>query len=213
MASRQQLLEEIASEARLTARQTGRSEFSKAVMGAMGRVPREAFVPGELAERAYENRPLPIGEGQTISQPFIVALMTELLDPQRDHRVLEIGTGCGYQAAILAELFGEVYSIETRSELGEDATARLAELGYGNVNVRIDDGRSGWPEAAPFEGIIVTAAAEEIPDTLLEQLARGGRMAIPVSRGTGQQLELVSRNADGQLDTRSVLPVAFVPLS
>lgn len=213
MDPRSRLLDEIASEARLTARQTGRSRFGDAVMSAMERVPREAFVPDELADRAYDNRPLPIGSGQTISQPFIVALMTDLLDPEPEHRVLEIGTGCGYQAAVLAEVVAEVYSVEARPELGEAASARLDELGYHNVHVRVGDGHSGWPEAAPFDGILVTAAADEVPRTLLDQLAPGGRMVIPVSRGPGQELELVTRDADGRLETHSVLPVAFVPLT
>jgi protein-L-isoaspartate(D-aspartate) O-methyltransferase len=207
------LLEQIREEARRTAAETGRRAFSERVMAAVGKVPREAFVPGNLAAQAYDNTPLPIGSGQTISQPFIVALMTDLLDPEPGHRVLEVGTGCGYQAAVLAELVAEVYSIEYLPELGDAAAQRLRRLGYGNVRVRIGDGHRGWPEAAPFDGIMVTAGAPDFPEDLLDQLAPGGRMVVPVGRGlVGQDLQLVTKDAQGGIRRESVLPVSFVRL-
>ena len=207
------LLDQIREEARHTAGETGRRAFSERVLEAVGKVPREAFVPGNLAAQAYDNTPLPIGAGQTISQPFIVALMTELLDPEPGQRVLEVGTGCGYQAAVLAELVAEVYSIEYLPELGDAAAQRLRRLGYGNVRVRIGDGHRGWPEAAPFDGIIVTAGAPDFPEELLDQLAPGGRMVVPVGRGLlGQDLQLVTKDAQGEIQRKSVLPVSFVRL-
>ncbi|MEF8792108.1 protein-L-isoaspartate(D-aspartate) O-methyltransferase [Thiohalorhabdus sp.] len=213
MDRKERLLSEIAHEARYTGDETGRPELSERVMGAMRAVPREAFVPEDLAHRAYDNEPLPIGEGQTISQPFIVALMSDLLDPEPGDRILEVGTGCGYQAAVLAELVAEVYSIEYLADLGDAASQRLERLGYSNVHVRIGDGNRGWPEAAPFDGIIVTAGAPELPEALLEQLAPGGHMVVPVGRGLmGQDLRVVSKDAAGEVSSRSVLPVAFVPL-
>ena len=203
----------LASEARYTADETGRGRFSDRVMAAMRAVPREAFVPDHLRHRAYDNKPLPIGEDQTISQPFIVALMTDLLDPEPGDRVLEVGTGCGYQAAVLAEVVGEVYSVEYRAGLGHSAAERLARLGYDNVHVRIGNGRAGWPEAAPFDGILVTAGAEDVPPALVEQLAPGGRLVIPVGRGfMGQDLRVVSKDASGEVTSESALPVAFVRL-
>lgn len=163
---------------------------------------------------AYVNRPLSIGHGQTISQPFIVALMSQMLAPGPASRVLEIGTGCGYQTAVLAELAAEVWSIERIPELAEAAAQRLDRLGYRNIHSRTGDGALGWPEAAPFDGILVTAAADVIPPPLIDQLAPGGRMAIPVGGPTrgDQILTLVTRDADGQIETRPGLPVAFVPL-
>jgi protein-L-isoaspartate(D-aspartate) O-methyltransferase len=209
----QRLLKQIEDEARYTAGDTGRAAFSERVMEAIRRVPREEFVPGNLAAQAYDNNPLPIGEGQTISQPFIVALMTDLLDPEPGDRILEVGTGCGYQAAVLAEVAGEVYSIEYLPGLGRSAAERLQRLGYTNIRLRIGDGNRGWPEAAPFDGILVTAGASHVPPALVEQLAPGGRLVIPVGRGfMGQDLQLISKDADGGTHTRSVLPVAFVPL-
>ena len=213
MDRKERLLREIANEARYTGDETGRPELSERVMEAMRRVPREEFVPEDLAHRAYDNAPLPIGEGQTISQPFIVALMSDLLDPEPGDRILEVGTGCGYQAAVLAELVAEVYSIEYLADLGNAASQRLDRLGYANIHVRIGDGNRGWPEAAPFDGIIVTAGAPDRPETLVEQLAPGGRMVVPVGRGLmGQDLRVVSKDAEGEVTSRSVLPVAFVPL-
>lgn len=210
---RDELLSEIAQEARETASYTGRAAFSAAVMDAMKSVPREAFVPDPLVSFAYENRPLPIGHKQTISQPYIVALMTELLDLASSARVLEVGTGCGYQAAVLSLLANEVYTIEIVSPLGEDARERLARLGYNNVHVKVGDGYAGWPEHAPYDGIIVTAAASEIPQALLDQLALGGVLVIPVGPGAhSQQLLRVTKTANG-LERQIVLPVAFVPFT
>jgi protein-L-isoaspartate(D-aspartate) O-methyltransferase len=181
------------------------------VLDAMRRVPRHRFVPPELAGRAYADSPLPIGEGQTISQPYIVALMTELIVPHPDMKVLEIGTGSGYQAAVLAEIVKEVYTIEILPELGRRAAETLKTLGYDNVKARIGDGFDGWPEAAPFEGIVVTAAPREIPQPLLDQLAVGGRLVIPVGEGY-QELEVVTRTESGY-ERRSVIPVRFVPMT
>ncbi|HVE51081.1 MAG TPA: protein-L-isoaspartate(D-aspartate) O-methyltransferase [Casimicrobiaceae bacterium] len=208
------MLREVAAMARDTARETGRPRFSDAVMASLRRVPRHRFVPPALARAAYENRPLPIGNGQTISQPYIVALSTDLLDLQRGHSVLEIGTGSGYQAAVLAEIVASVATIEIVEPLGREAAARLAGLGYRNVEVRIGDGYRGWPEKAPFDRILVTAAAPEVPEPLFEQLALGGRMVIPVGSGPfGQQLLLIEKEADGGRRRTLVLPVRFVPLT
>jgi protein-L-isoaspartate(D-aspartate) O-methyltransferase len=180
----------------------------------MGKVPRHRFVPERAVRDAYRNHPLPIGEGQTISQPYIVALSTDLIDPQPGHVVLEIGTGSGYQAAVLAELVRDVYSIEIVEPLGKDAAARLAALGYRNVDVRIGDGYRGWPEKAPFDGIVVTAAAPFVPEPLVAQLKAGGRMVIPVGADRGaQELLLIEKKADGTIDRRVVLPVRFVPMT
>jgi len=183
------------------------------VLEAMRRAPRHAFVPASLLEQAYANRPLPIGYGQTISQPFIVALMTDLLRLTQHSRVLEIGTGSGYQAAVLAELGHQVYTIEIVSELAELAAKRLSELGYGAVNAHHGDGYYGWPDAAPFDGIVVTAAASQIPPPLLEQLKPGGRMVIPIGAAfLVQELMLIEKLADQTIRTEALLPVAFVPL-
>ena len=183
------------------------------VLEAMRRVPRDAFVPAAQRELAYANRPLPIGYGQTISQPYIVALMTDLLRLAPRARALEIGTGSGYQAAVLAELGHQVYTIEIVSELAEQAAKRLSELGYDAAHARHGDGYYGWPEAAPFDGIVVTAAASQIPPPLLEQLKPGGRMVIPIGAAfLVQQLMLIEKLADGSIRTEALLPVAFVPL-
>ena len=184
------------------------------VMQMMAKVPRHEFVPDRNKDYAYENRPLPIGHGQTISQPYIVAIMTDLLDLKPDSRVLELGTGSGYQAAILSGLVKEVYSIEIVEPLGLAAKARLARLGYDNVTVKIGDGYYGWEEEAPFDAIIVTAAASHIPPALSKQLKVGGRMIIPV--GTmfmTQQLLLVSKQDKAKLVSRQILPVRFVPVT
>lgn len=208
------LLAEIAETARLTRMYTGREEFSARTMAALEKVPRHEFVPEALRGQAYANRPLPIGEGQTISQPYIVALMTDLLELEAPHKVLEVGTGSGYQAAILAELAGEVYSIEIVPPLGERARATLQAQGYRNIQVRIGDGYLGWPEQAPFDAVIVTAAAPEIPPPLLEQLKNGGRLVIPVGEQyQTQHLWLVEKDAQGEITKTDVLPVAFVPLT
>ncbi len=188
--------------------------ISPAVIAAMGRVERHEFVPEALRARAYEDRPLPIGFGQTISQPYIVALMTDLLEPAPGDRVLEIGTGSGYQAAVLAELGLEVYSIEIVPELGDEAAARLDRLGYDKVATRVGDGYDGWPERAPFDGLVVTAAAGHVPPPLIEQLKPGGRMVIPVGEPFRvQRLVLITKAADGSLRSRQLLPVRFVPLT
>jgi protein-L-isoaspartate(D-aspartate) O-methyltransferase len=180
----------------------------------MLRVPRHRFVPDALVASAYADRPLPIGEGQTISQPFVVALMTDLAEPGPDFRVLEVGTGSGYQAAVLAECVARVYTIEIVASLGERARTLLADLGYKNVEVRIGDGYGGWPEAAPFDAIVVTAAPERIPQPLVDQLKPGGRMVIPVgARYAAQDIVVITKGADGNTLTRSVLPVRFVPLT
>ncbi|MFZ5495712.1 MAG: protein-L-isoaspartate(D-aspartate) O-methyltransferase [Verrucomicrobiota bacterium] len=182
-----------------------------ATLAAMRKVPRHLFVPAELQAMAYDDRPLPINHGQTISQPYIVACMTEQLAPTRGMRILEIGTGSGYQAAILAEICAEVYTIEIIPELAAEASARLRRLGYKNIHTRVGDGWKGWPEAAPFDAIIVTAAAEDIPPPLLAQLKEGGRMIIPVGpHGGAQDLVLVTKE-NGLVGTRPLIPVRFVP--
>jgi len=183
------------------------------VLEAMGRVPRHLFVEPSLERFAYEDRPLSIGVGQTISQPYIVALMTQLLGVQPAHRILEVGTGSGYQAAVLAELAGEVYTIEIIPALAESARARLEALGYRNVRVRQGDGYEGWPEHAPFDGIIVTAGAPQIPPPLIEQLHEGGRIVIPVGAARATQELIVGEKRGGKLQTRSIAPVLFVPLT
>jgi protein-L-isoaspartate(D-aspartate) O-methyltransferase len=212
--ARDRMVDEIAAMARETAGSTGRPRFAPPVDAAMRAVPRHRFVADAQAGEAYENRPLGIGHGQTISQPYIVALSTDLLDLEPQHRVLEIGTGSGYQAAVLAMLARDVYSIEIVEPLGREAAARLAALGYRNVEVRIGDGYRGWPERAPFDRILVTAAAPEVPQPLLDQLAPGGRMVIPLGAGAfGQNLVLIERRPGGEVKRTVVLPVRFVPFT
>ena len=192
----------------------GKDAFDARVMAAFTEVPRHEFVPEDLQARAYDDGPLPIGEGQTISQPYIVALMTDLLDAEPDDVILEVGTGSGYQAAILSRLVKQVYSIEVIDALATEARARLRRLGYDNVEVRSADGYAGWPEHAPFDGIIVTAAAPSVPEPLIEQLKPGGRLVIPVGRPYGsQELMLLEKMPDGETQSRHVLDVAFVPLT
>ena len=211
---RQRMSAEIAALARETAVETGRREFAALVMAAIARVPRHRFVPDDQAPYAYDNRPLPIGHGQTISQPYIVALMTDLIDPQPEQTVLEIGTGSGYQAAVLAELVGRVYTIEIIEPLARRAAEQLKTLGYANVQTRVGDGYHGWEEAAPFDAIVVTAAASHVPPPLIRQLKPGGRMVIPVgAHFLAQYLLLVEKQADGAVTTRQILPVRFVPLT
>lgn len=181
------------------------------VLDAMAAVPRHAFVPEELAGQAYSDRPLPIGHGQTISQPYIVALMSELADIRPGERALEVGTGSGYAAAVLSELADSVYTIEIVQPLAASAAERLRRLGYANVRVRFGDGYRGWPERAPFDAIVVTAAPEYVPQPLLDQLAVGGRLVIPVG-GASQDLIEITRTADGLVE-RSVIPVRFVPMT
>jgi protein-L-isoaspartate(D-aspartate) O-methyltransferase len=184
------------------------------VLEVMRRVPRHAFVPANLRELAYDDRPLPIGYGQTISEPYIVALMTDLLRLAPRGRVLEIGTGSGYQAAVLAELGHQVYTIEIVPDLAKQAAKRLSQLGYDAVHPREGDGYFGWPEAAPFDAIVVTAATPQIPPPLLEQLKPGGRMVIPIGAAfLVQQLMLIEKLDDGTVRTEALLPVAFVPLT
>ena len=183
------------------------------VLEAMRRVPRHEFVPEDQREAAYEDRPLPIGYGQTISQPSMVAVMTDLLRVDPGDRILEVGTGSGYQAAVLAELGAEVYTIEIIEPLARAAEARLRRLGYERVHVKLGDGYHGWPEHAPYDGIIVTAAASHVPPPLVRQLKPGARMVIPVGgRFTTQYLMLVEKQTDGSVVTRQLLPVRFVPL-
>ena len=190
-----------------------RGVADQGVIGAMLAVPRHEFVPSDLREAAYGDRPLPIGEGQTISQPYIVALMTELLALEPGDKVLEVGTGSGYQAAVASHLADSVFTIEILPGLAEQATRRLRDLGYSDVVVKEGDGYFGWPEHAPFDGIVVTAAAGHIPPPLVEQLDPGGRMVIPVGgQFQVQQLVLVEKRPDGSVTTRSLLPVRFVPL-
>ena len=190
------------------------AHLDRDVLAVMAKVPRHAFVPASQVRHAYENRPLAIGHGQTISQPYIVALMTTLAKPARDAVVLEIGTGSGYQAAVLAELVDRVYSIEIIEPLGAQAAQRLQALGYENVHTRIGDGYYGWPKAGPFDAIVVTAAASSVPPPLIAQLKPGGRMVIPVgSSFFTQTLMLVEKDAAGRVRTRQVLPVRFVPLT
>ena len=213
-ATAETMLEAIARDAQETGSLTGRPVFADAVMDAMRTVPREAFVPEAEAAFAYENRPLPIGHGQTISQPYIVAVMTELLDIEPGVRILEIGTGCGYQTAVLCALGATVYSVEVVEPLATAAAARLADLGYTQATVRADDGHAGWPEHAPFDGIIVTAAAPAVPPALLDQLKPGGCLVIPVGRAAAtQSLQRIEKRSDGLFEAQTVLPVAFVPLT
>ncbi len=211
---REAMIRAINVDVSITRFSTGKETFDSRVMGAMRKVPRHQFVPRRVQDDAYENRPLPIGYGQTISQPYIVALMTDLLGVDEDDEVLEIGTGSGYQAAVLAELVRQVYSIEIIAPLGKQSAARLARLGYRNVATRVGDGYYGWEAHAPFDGIIVTAAANHIPPPLIKQLKPGGRMIIPIgSWFFTQQLMQVDKTLDGQIKTRQILPVRFVPLT
>ena len=197
-----------------TAEWIGKSKLAPRVMEAMGRVPRHLFVPPDLQDMGYLNRPLPIGYGQTISQPYIVALMTDLLAPQPDDVAFELGTGSSYQAAVLAELVAEVYTVEIVQPLAESAAERLAALGYDNVTVRAGDGYFGWPEHAPFDIVVVTAAASHVPPPLIAQLKPGGRMVIPVgSPFLTQHLLLIEKGEDGTVTSRQILPVIFVPLT
>lgn len=207
------MVAEVEAMYRETRSETGLAAMSPAVREALGKVERHRLVPPAEASRAYRNHPLPIGSGQTISQPYIVALSTDLLGIDSRSTVLDVGTGSGYQAAVAAEIAAKVYSVEIIEPLGREAAGRLAELGYRNVEVKIGDGYQGWPEKAPFDAIVVAAAAPELPAALVEQLKPGGRMVIPVGAdGHAQYLKLLTKRADGSLDERRVLPVRFVPL-
>jgi protein-L-isoaspartate(D-aspartate) O-methyltransferase len=208
------MLQDIEIEVKLTRHLTGKDALSERVMTAIKQVPRRHFVPEELQQYAFYNGPLPIGSGQTISQPYIVALMSDLLNPQADDTVLEIGTGSGYQSAILACLVRQVYSMEIIEKLSIAARERLDKLGYENIELRSGDGYYGWPEHALYNGIIVTAAAPHIPQALIDQLRVGARLVIPVGRPYGcQELRVLQKNADGSIETQTILEVSFVPLT
>ena len=209
---RQQMIAEIVTEAALTVGHTGRAAFSDRVMRVIGSMPRHEFVPVELQPYAYLNRPLPIGYEKTVSQPFIVALMTDLLAPEPGDVVLEVGAGAGYQAAILAELARRVYTVDIIEELAQGAERRLKRLGYENVEVGVVNGYYGWPEHAPYDRIMVTAASDLIPPPLLAQLKPGGRMVIPTGIPDKQTLTLVEKSASGSLSAREILPVRFSEL-
>jgi protein-L-isoaspartate(D-aspartate) O-methyltransferase len=212
--ARAALIEQIQDEVAATSDYIGFGKLDPRVIEALGAVKRHRFVPPAFVDRAYDNMPLPIGFGQTISQPYIVALMSNLLALDPGGRVLEIGTGSGYQAAVLAQMGMRVYSIEIIRPLAESAGRRLRAEGYDHVRVKIEDGYFGWPEYAPFDAIVVTAAADHIPPPLLSQLKNGGRMVIPVGGPLSvQQLVLVTKAADGRVSTRQLLPVRFVPLT
>lgn len=211
---RKQMLREIEREAAYTRSMTGRGAFSPAVMKAMETVPRERFVPEDARVQAFYNGPLPIGHGQTISQPYIVALMTDLLDPQPEDEILEVGTGSGYQAAILSRLVRQVKTMEIIEPLLTSAAETLRCLGYTNVDCRIGDGNHGWPENISFDGIIVTAAAPSVPPALIDQLKPGARMVIPIGLPYHhQELMLLEKDESGEVSTRDVLGVVFVPLT
>jgi protein-L-isoaspartate(D-aspartate) O-methyltransferase len=187
-------------------------QLGRPVLDALRRVPRHLFVPEAVRREAYRDQPLPIGHDATISAPTIVALMTQLLEVEPQHRVLEVGTGSGYQAAVLSGLVRQVYSIEIVEPLARSAAERLRALGYENVAVRAGDGYAGWPDRAPFDRIIVTAAAPHVPQPLIDQLRPGGRMVIPVGRGESEQLMLIRKDENGRVSRRAILPVRFVPL-
>ena len=211
---RRRMVEEIAALARETRSETGRTALSERVMAAMAKVPRHEFVPDGEKRNAYANRPLTIGLGQTISQPYIVALMTDLMEVKPGDRVLEIGTGSGYQAAVLSELAGTVYTVEIVEPLAREAQERLKRLGYRNVTARTGDGYQGWPEHAPFDSIMVTAAPREVPQPLIDQLKPGGRLVVPVGgQASGQSLLLIEKQPDGKITRRNILAVRFVPLT
>ena len=213
-ARRVAMVEEIRQDVADTRRHLGKGELDPAVMAAMGRVPRHEFVPPEHRDRAYRNRPLPIGYGQTISQPYIVALMTDLLGVGPGDRVLELGTGSGYQAAVLADLGCRVFSVEIVPPLHAIATERLERLGYDGVRTRVGDGYLGWAEHGPFDAIVVTAAASHVPPPLVEQLKPGGRLVIPLGNPfLTQQLSVVEKDGAGAVRTQQLLPVVFVPLT
>jgi protein-L-isoaspartate(D-aspartate) O-methyltransferase len=210
---RQAMIEELRDESRLS-EEYGAPPISERTLAVLGQVPRHEFVPDEQKRYAYENRPLPIGARQTISQPYIVGLMTDLADVTKEDVVLEIGTGSGYQAGVLSELSGRVYTIEIVEMLGQRAANTLERLGYDNVTARVGDGYAGWPDQAPFDVILVTAAPEEVPEPLIEQLAIGGRMVIPVgSEYAVQILKVLTKQEDGLVIVSNVIPVRFVLLT
>ena len=206
---RRQLIAAIAADTNEVANRIGKTALDKRVLRAMTKVPRHEFVPAEVQSYAYLDRPLPIGFGKTISQPFMVAVMTDLLELKPDDAVLEIGTGLGYQSAVLAELAGRVYSVEIIDELAEGAARRLKRQGYSNVDIRVANGYLGWPEHAPFDKVIVTAAPDLIPTPLINQLKAGGRMVIPVGLPSAQQLVVAEKDIDGRVTTKEIMPVLF----
>lgn len=206
---RKQMVEVIALHAQFAREQLGKDSLDRRVLAAMGKVPRHEFVPTELRPYAYLDQPLPIGCGKTISQPFMVALMCDLLEIRPGDTVLEVGTGLGYQAAILAELSGKVFSVEIMEELAVAARHNLSRLGYKNVEIRVGDGARGWPEKAPFDKIVLAAGAELIPPMVLRQLKPGAKMVLPAGTADAQELMLVEKNAGGQTSTRSLIPVRF----
>jgi protein-L-isoaspartate(D-aspartate) O-methyltransferase len=213
-AQRTQMIRTIEAQVRDVSSAVGRDRLDPRILKAMGALPRHQFVPEDLRRVSYTDHPLPIGYGQTISQPLIVALMTDLLNVDATSVVLDVGTGSGYQAAVIAELARQVYTIEIIADLAHSAADRLHRLGYTNVTSRVGDGYFGWPDAAPFDGIIVTAAAAHIPPPLLQQLRPDGRMVIPVGPPLGlQHLTIVERSADGRIRTRQLFPVKFVPFT
>lgn len=214
LTERLHLIQLIEQDVKATSAYLKKEALDPRVLEVMAIVPRHEFVPGELKSYAYRNTPLPIGHGQTISQPYIVAIMTDLLTVKPDSKVLEIGTGSGYQAAIMAELANQVFSIEIIKPLGELAADRLKRLGYNKIKTKIGDGYYGWEEHAPFDAIIVTAAASHVPPPLIKQLKIGGRMIIPVgSQFMAQELLLIDKEEGGKIITRQILPVRFVPLT
>lgn len=212
-ARRARMVADIAQMARDTARETGRGMLDARVMAALGKVERHRFMSPAQSAHAYENRPLPIGHDQTISQPYIVALMTDLLNIKPGDKVLEVGTGLGYQAAVLAELAHAVYTIEIVEPLGRSAAGVLAAAGYWNVQPRIGDGYRGWPEEAPFDAIMVTAAAPHVPQPLLDQLKAGGRLVIPLGERGAQSLYVIEKDMRGGIATRKIIDVRFVPFT
>jgi protein-L-isoaspartate(D-aspartate) O-methyltransferase len=209
---RRHMVEVIAIQTDLISDELGKAAIEERVLAAMGRVPRHLFVPLPLAPHAYADRPLPIGFDKTISQPFIAALMTDLLAPQEDESVLEIGTGLGYQTAVLAELAGQVWSVEIVEELASVAEARLSQLGYSTIDIRIGDGSRGWAEHAPYDKILVTAAATRPPPVLLEQLRPGGRLVMPVGPAETQRLTVIDKETAGGTRVRELIPVRFSQL-
>jgi protein-L-isoaspartate(D-aspartate) O-methyltransferase len=209
---RQHMVLEIAAQTVLAGERIGKYNLDARVMEVMGKVPRHEFVPVEIQPYAYLNRPLPIGFDKTISQPFIVALMTDMLEIRKEDVVLEIGTGLGYQAAVLAELAHKVYSVEIIEALAQQAAKRLSRAGYTNVEIKVANGSHGLPEHAPYDKVMVTAAPDLIPPALINQLKPGGRMMIPAGLSDNQQLILVEKNASGRLSTREILPVRFSQL-
>ena len=209
---RRHMVEVIGIHMDLMSDELGKSTLDERVAAALREVPRHLFVPAPLAALAYHDTPLPIGFNKTISQPFVGALMIDLLAPQPGELVLEVGTGLGYQAAVLAQLAGRVWSVEIVEEFAEAAKSRLQEVGLTNVVIRVGDGSRGWPEHAPFDKILVTAAARQVPELLVEQLKTGGRMVVPIGPAEAQRLTLIRKDSEGQIERREVLPVRFTQL-